>query len=127
MNTDNFNASRAETLGFFIYNLNLLPVVVIGEYFFNKDGIPPIYLPSRCGYRSTEKIGSQREKLSLKTYKIPRVGLDKKFGSFFIYAIFFPFSLTSGIKTESSLNYCFSSCCRYPCRKANKLFGGIPK
>ena len=47
MNTDNFSESRAETLGFFIYNLNLLPVVVIGEYFFNEDGIPPIYLPSR--------------------------------------------------------------------------------
>ena len=97
---DNFSESRAGTLGFFIYYLNLLPVVVIGEYFFNEDGIPPIYLPSRCGYRSTEKIGSQREKLSLKTYRIPRVGLDKKFGSFFIYAIFFPFSLTSGIKTK---------------------------
>lgn len=77
MNTDNFSESRAETLGFFVCNSNLLPVVVIGEYFFNKDEIPPIYLPSRCGYRSTEKIGSQREKLSLKTCKIPRVGLDK--------------------------------------------------
>ena len=127
MNTNKNGNPSKRLLGFFVYNLNLLPVVVIGEYFFNKDGIPPIYLPSRCGYRSTEKIGSQREKLSLKTYKIPRVGLDKKFGSFFIYVIFFPFSLTSGIKTESSLNYCFSSCCRCPCRKANKLFGGIPK
>ncbi|MBO4572464.1 MAG: hypothetical protein J5762_01675 [Clostridia bacterium] len=81
MNTIKHTDSRAEMLGFFIYNLNLLPVVVIGEYFFNEDGIPPIYLPSRCGYRSTEKIGSQQEKLSLKAYKIPRVGLDKKFGS----------------------------------------------
>lgn len=96
MNTDNFNASRAETLGFFIYNLNLLPVVVIGEYFFNKDGLPPIYLPSRCGYRSTEKIGSQREKLSLKTYKIPRVGLDKKLGSFFYLRNIFSFFVDFG-------------------------------
>ena len=60
---DNFSESRAETLGFFVYSLNLLPVVVIGEYFFNEDGIPPIYLPSVVAYRSTEKIGSQREKI----------------------------------------------------------------
>ena len=63
MNTIKHTENRAETLGFFAYNLNLLPVVVIGEYFLGKDGIPPIYLPSRCGYRSTEKIGSQREKI----------------------------------------------------------------
>ena len=34
-----------------------------GEYFFYKDGIPPIYLPFVVAYRSTEKIGSQREKI----------------------------------------------------------------
>jgi hypothetical protein len=90
MNTNKNGKPGKRLLGFF-HIINLLPVVVIGEYFLGEDGIPPIYLPSRCGYRSTEKIGSQREKLSLKTSKIPRVGLDKKFGSFFIYAIFFPF------------------------------------
>lgn len=50
----------------------------------------------RC---STVKIGSKRDKLSLKTYRLPRVGLNKKFGSFFIYATIYPFSLTSGFAT----------------------------
>ena len=90
MNTNKNGNPGKRLLGFFRI-INLLPVVVIEEYFFNKDGIPPIYLPSRCGYRSTEKIGSQREKLSLKTSKIPRVGLDKKFGSFLFTQYFFLF------------------------------------
>ena len=42
----------------------------------------------RC---STVKIGSQREKLSLKTLIIPRVGLNFEFGSFFIYATILSF------------------------------------
>ena len=50
----------------------------------------------RC---STGKIGSKRDKLLLKTYRLPRVGLNKKFGSFFIYATISPFSLTSGFAT----------------------------
>ena len=37
----------------------------------------------RC---STVKSGSKREKLSPKTFIIPRVGLNFEFGSFFIYA-----------------------------------------
>ena len=50
----------------------------------------------RC---STVKIGSKRDKLSLKTLIIPRVRLAIEFGSFFIYATIYPFSLTSGFAT----------------------------
>lgn len=42
----------------------------------------------RC---STVKIGSQREKLLLRTLIIPRVRLDYEFGSFFIYATILSF------------------------------------
>ena len=62
MNTKRNGNPGKRLLGFFL-TINLLPVVVIGEYFFNKGGIPPIYLPSVVAYRSTEKIGSQREKI----------------------------------------------------------------
>lgn len=63
----------------------------------------------RC---STVKIGSQREKLSLKTLIIPRVRLDYEFGSFFIYATILSFSLTSGIATLTRRDICFFRC--YP-------------
>ena len=44
----------------------------------------------RLGRCSTVKIGSKRDKLLLKTMRILRAGLNQKFGSFFIYATFFP-------------------------------------
>lgn len=53
----------------------------------------------RLGRCSTVKIGSKRDKLLLKIYRLPKVGLNKKFGSFFIYATISPFSLTSGFAT----------------------------
>lgn len=72
----------------------------------------------RLGRCSTVKIGSKRDKLLLKTLIIPRVGLNKKFGSFFIYATIFPFSLTSGFATlTASLHLLFPVLPRL-CRKA---------
>ena len=71
----------------------------------------------RC---STVKSGSKREKLSLKTFIIPRVDLNFEFGSFFIYATFFPWSLTSGFATLTrTLHRLFPVLPRL-CRKANK-------
>ena len=61
----------------------------------------------RC---STVKIGSQREKLSLKTLIIPRVRLAIEFGSFLFTQQFCPFSLTSGIATLTRTYVCFSRC-----------------
>lgn len=126
MNTkDNGNPGK-RLLGFF-HIINLLPVVVMENTFSIKiESLRFICLlvVAIVARRKSEVNG---KKLSLKTYRIPRVGLNEKFGSFFIYAIFFSDPLTSGIKTESRKDYGFSRCFRCPCRKANKLFGGIPK
>ena len=102
MNMDNFSESRAETLGFFVYSLNLLPVVVIGEYFFNEDGIPPIYLPSVVAYRSTEKIGSQREKIIAENlYEYRESDLIKSSALFSFTQHFFLNPLIFGIATSN--------------------------
>ena len=126
MNTKrNVNPGK-RLLGFF-FILNLLPVVVMENTFSIKiESLRFICLlvVAIVARRKSEVNG---KKLSLKTYKIPRVGLNEKFGSFFIYAIFFSDPLTSGIKTEKRKDNGFSRCFRCPCRKANKLFGGIPK
>ncbi|MBO4251929.1 MAG: hypothetical protein J5911_04645 [Clostridia bacterium] len=46
MNTNKNGNPGKRLLGFF-HIINLLPVVVIGEYFLGGDGIPTIYLPSQ--------------------------------------------------------------------------------
>ena len=71
----------------------------------------------RC---STVKSGSQREKLLLKTFILPRVELYFEFGSFFIYATFFPWSLTSGFATLTRTLFLLFSVLPRLCRKANK-------
>ena len=69
----------------------------------------------RLGRCSTVKIGSKRDKLLLKTLIIPRVGLNKKLGSFFIYATISPFSLTSGFATLTSpFPFAFSGATYFP-------------
>ena len=62
MNTKGNENPGKQLLGFFLY-YKPSSRCPDGEYFFYKDGIPPIYLPSVVAYRSTEKIGSQREKI----------------------------------------------------------------
>ena len=59
-----------------------------GEYFFNKDGIHPIYLPSVVAIVARRKSEVNRKKLSLKTYRIQRVGLNEKFGFLFTQYFF---------------------------------------
>ena len=77
----------------------------------------------RC---STVKIGSQREKLSLKTLIIPRVRLAIEFGSFFIYATILSFFVDFGdCDFNSHLRLLFSVLLRL-CRKANKKRRYIP-
>ena len=71
----------------------------------------------RC---STVKSGSQREKLLLKTFILPRVELYFEFGSLFIYATFFPWSLTSGFATLTRTLFLLFSVLPRLCRKANK-------
>ena len=71
----------------------------------------------RC---STVKSGSKREKLSLKTFILPRVELNFEFGSFFIYATFFLWSLTSGFATLTRTLHRFFSVLPRLCRKANE-------
>lgn len=93
-------------LGFFHIS-NLLPVAQMENTFSIKiESLRFIYLPLWLivARRKSEVNG---KKLSQKTYKIPRVELNEKFGSFFIYAIFFSDPLTSGIKTERSLIIAF--------------------
>ena len=122
---DNGNPGK-RLLGFFHIS-NLLPVAVMENTFSIKmESLRFIYL-SLWLIVARRKSEVNGKKLLLKTYKIPRVGLNEKFGSFFIYAIFFSDPLTSGIKTERRKDIGFSRCFRCPCRKANKLFGGIPK
>lgn len=126
MNTKGNENPGKRLLGFFHIS-NLLPVAQMENTFSIKiESLRFICLPlwPIVARRKSEVNG---KKLSLKTYKIPRVGLNEKFGSFFIYAIFFSDPLTSWIKTERRKDNGFSRCFRCPCRKANKLFGGIPK
>ena len=126
MNTKRNGNLGKRLLGFFHIS-NLLPVGMMENTFSIKiESLRFICLPLWLivARRKSEVNG---KKLSLKTYRIPRVGLNEKFGSFFIYAIFFSDPLTSGIKTERRKDNGFSRCFRCPCRKANKLFGGIPK
>ena len=106
MNTKRNENPGKRLLGFFLI-ITLLPVVVMENTFSIKmESLRFIYLPLWLivARRKSEVNG---KKLSLKTYKIPRVGLNEKFGSFFIYAIFFSDPLTSGIKTERSLIIAF--------------------
>lgn len=106
MNTKRNGNPGKRLLGFF-FILNLLPVVVMENTFSIKiESLRFICLPLWLivARRKSEVNG---KKLSLKTYRIPRVGLNEKFGSFFIYAIFFSDPLTSGIKTERSLIIAF--------------------
>ena len=72
----------------------------------------------RLGRCSTVKIGSKRDKLLLKTLIIPRVGLNKKFGSFFIYATISPLSLTSGFATLTNSFHLLFPVMPRLCRKA---------
>ena len=69
----------------------------------------------RC---STVKIGSQREKLSLKTLIIPRVGLNFEFGSFFIYATILSFVVDFRDCDFNSQRYLLFPVLPRLCRKA---------
>ena len=126
MNTkDNGNPGK-RWLGFFHIS-NLIPVGVVENTFSIKMKSPRFIYLSLWLIVARRKSEVKGKKLLLKTYRIPRARLNEKFGSFFIYAIFFSDPLTSGIKTERRKDNGFSRCFRCPCRKANKLFGGIPK
>lgn len=92
------NGNPGKRLPGFFHILNLLPIAQMENTFWvEMESLRFIRLSSpRC---STVKIGSKRDKLLLKTLIIPRVGLNKKLSSFFIYATISPFSLTSGFAT----------------------------
>lgn len=82
MNTKRNGNPGKRLLGFF-FTLNLLSVVVMENTFSIKmESLRFICLPLWLivARRKSEVNG---KKLSLKTYKIPRVGLNEKFGSFF--------------------------------------------
>ncbi|MBQ7172715.1 MAG: hypothetical protein IJR88_01165 [Clostridia bacterium] len=100
MNTKRNGNPGKRLLGFF-HIINLLPVVLIGEYFFYKD-YPSIYLPFCCGYRSTEKIEIQREKIVAENlYKYRESDLIKSSALFSFTQHFFLNPLIFGIATSN--------------------------
>lgn len=108
------NGNPGKRLPGFFHILNLLPVAQMENTFWvEMESLRFIRLSSpRC---STVKIGSKRDKLLLKTLIIPRVGLNKKLSSFFIYATISPFSLTSGFATLTTpFPFAFSDATYFP-------------
>lgn len=109
------NGNPGKRLPGFFHILNLLPIAQMENTFWvEMESLRFIRLSSpRC---STVKIGSKRDKLLLKTLIIPRVGLNKKLSSFFIYATISPFSLTSGFATLTTppFPFAFSGATYFP-------------
>lgn len=108
------NGNPGKRLPGFFHILNLLPVAQMENTFWvEMESLRFIRLSSpRC---STVKIGSKRDKLLLKIYRLPKVGLNIKFGSFVIYATIFPFSLTSGFATLTTpFPFAFSGATYFP-------------
>lgn len=88
MNTKGNENPGKRLLGFFL-TINLLPVVVMENTFSIKmESLRFICLPLWLivARRKSEVNG---KKISLKTYRIPRVGLNEKFGFFYLRNIFF--------------------------------------
>ena len=88
MNTKRNENPGKRLLGFF-FIINLLPVVVMENTFSIKiESLRFICLlvVAIVARRKSEVNG---KKLSLKTYRIPRVGLNEKFGSFSFTQYFF--------------------------------------
>lgn len=75
---------------------------------------------------STVKIGSKREKLSLKTYISTESQALHGAWLFFIYATILSFSLTSGFATLTRTRYLLFLVLLCLCRKANKKTEVIP-
>ena len=111
------NGNPGKRLPGFFHILNLLPVAQMENTFWvEMESLRFIRLSSpRC---STVKIGSQREKLSLKTLIIPRVGLNFEFGSFFIYATILSFVVDFRDCDFNSQRYLLFPVLPRLCRKA---------
>ena len=110
------NGNPGKRLPGFFHILNLLPVAQMENTFWvEMESLRFIRLSApRC---STVKIGSKRDKLLLKTLIIPRVGLNKKFGFFYLRNKFSFFVDFRFCDFNYPLSICFFRCYLFPAER----------